>query len=365
MRVDREALADLISRAEHDIDAGRLPAGQLALALDGSVVLDVTLGAAAPDARFTVFSITKGLIAAGVWLLVGDGLLSPNTRVVDLIPEFGTHDKDVVTLEHLLTHTAGFPRAPMRPEEGTSSSGRVARFATWTLDWPPGSRLEYHGTSAHWVVAEMIECVSDMDYRSFLTERVLSPLGLHRLRLGVPPEDGTDVAAIVMMDEAGDDYGIAEATGDVLVRYNEPEIRAVGVPGSGAVSTAADVTMLYQALLHNDPPLWDPDVLADGTSRVRTTHVDPLRGVPANRALGMTVAGDDGNAPMRDFGKTNSPSAFGASGLGGQIAWADPATGLSFCWLTNGLSADIVATYRRSIGLSTRAAQCVVQEVSG
>jgi CubicO group peptidase (beta-lactamase class C family) len=91
---------------------------------------------------------------------------------------------------------------------------------------------------------------------------------------------------------------------------------------------------------------------------VRTTYVDPLRGVPANRTLGLTVAGADGKAPMRDFGKTNSPHAFGASGVAGQIAWADPASGLSFCWLTNGLTADIVTTYKRSIGLSTRAALC-------
>src|SRR4051794_37895083 len=187
----------------------------------------MTLGAAPADSRFTVFSVTKAYVAAGVWLLIGEGLLSAQTRVVDLIPEFGKHGKEMVTLEHLLTHTAGFPRAPMRPEEGATSAGRVARFATWTLDWPPGSQLEYHGTSAHWVVAEMMECVTDADSRRFLTERVLSPLGLQRLRLGVPPEDGGDVATIVMMDEAGGDYGIAEATGDTLVRYNEPQVRAV------------------------------------------------------------------------------------------------------------------------------------------
>ena len=121
--------------------------------------------------------------------------------------------------------------------------------------------------------------------------------------------------------------------------------------------------MLYQALMRNEPPLWVDDVLRDGIGRVRTMLVDPLRGVPAYRTLGVSVAGDDGNAVMRDFGKTNSPRAFGASGIGGQVAWADPETGLSFCWLTNGLSADIVATYRRSVGLSNRAAACVRQEV--
>ena len=39
------------------------------------------------------------------------------------------------------------------------------------------------------------------------------------------------------------------------------------------------------------------------------------------------TAGDDGLAPMRGFGHTNSSGAFGHNGAFGQIAWADPATG--------------------------------------
>ena len=75
-----EAVAELISRAQHEIDTGRLPACQLALARDGAIVADVTLGAAAHDARFTVFSVTKAYVAAAVWLLIGDGLLAAHLQ---------------------------------------------------------------------------------------------------------------------------------------------------------------------------------------------------------------------------------------------------------------------------------------------
>src|SRR4051794_28261162 len=360
--VRAEAVDELVSRAQHEIDAGRLPACQLALARDGEVVVDVTLGAASADARFTVFSVTKAYVAAAAWLLIGDGLLAPETRVVEHIPEFGPNGKETVTLEHLLTHTAGFPRAPMRPEQGATSAGRVACFASWRLDWPPGSQLEYHGTSAHWVVAELIERVAGVDYRSFLADRIAAPLGLSRLQLGVPADADDDVVDLVMMGETDGDLGLTEARPDTLLRYNEAGVRAVGVPGAGAVSTAADIALFYQALLHNTKDVWDAEVLADGTGHVRTSYVDPLRGVSANRTLGLTVAGDDGNAPMRDFGKTNGPRSFGAGGIGGQIAWADPDTGLSFCWLTNGLTPDIVATYRRTVALSSRAAVCLARE---
>ena len=51
-------------------------------------------------------------------------------------------------------------------------------------------------------------------------------------------------------------------------------MRAVGVPGGGGVATAATVALFYQALLHNTDGLWDPDVLADATGRVRNTFPD-------------------------------------------------------------------------------------------
>jgi CubicO group peptidase (beta-lactamase class C family) len=51
-----------------------------------------------------------------------------------------------------------------------------------------------------------------------------------------------------------------------------------------------------------------------------------------------------------------SPRAFASPGVGGQTAWADPATGISFCYLTNGIDADLVRAFRRSLSLSTRAA---------
>jgi CubicO group peptidase (beta-lactamase class C family) len=54
-----------------------------------------------------------------------------------------------------------------------------------------------------------------------------------------------------------------------------------------------------------------------------------------------------------------SSRSFGAQGVGGQIAWADPATGASFCYLTNGLDADVVASFTRSAKIAGLAGRCV------
>lgn len=350
--LDDDRVAALLALAEDEVTSGRLPSCQLALAVDGAVAVRATFGAD-EAAVYTTFSVTKGLFAAAVWLLLGQGL-EPEQPVAELLPELDGR----ITVEHLLTHTAGFPRAPLRPEEGATSEGRRARFATWRLDWEPGSRTEYHPASAHWVLAELVEQVSGTDFRRFVRDRVLDPLGLPAMRLGLGAGDVL-VEPVVTVGTAVPRDDVPEvASAASLMRFNEPVVRAVGVPGAGAVSTADDVALLYQALLHDPKGLWDPAVLADGTGTVRNAMTDPWIGVPALRTLGLSVAGDDGHGALRQFGKATGPRAFGASGVGGQMAWGDPDSGLSFCFLTGGVDADQVAAFVRSTRLSTAAARC-------
>ena len=136
-----------------------------------------TFGAAAPESRYVIFSATKPVVAGAVWILIGEGLLDVSRRVADLVPEFGTNGKDVITVEQVLLHTSGFPHAPFNALEWDDRERRLARFAKWRCNWEPGTRFEYHPTSAHWVLAELIERCTGGDFRAFLRERILDPLG--------------------------------------------------------------------------------------------------------------------------------------------------------------------------------------------
>jgi CubicO group peptidase (beta-lactamase class C family) len=121
---------------------------------------------------------------------------------------------------------------------------------------------------------------------------------------------------------------------------------------------AADLALFYQALLHDPARIWDPALLADVTSRVRNDLPDRWTGVPARRTLGLVLAGDDGRSNLRGFGRTVSPRAFGHNGARGQIAWADPESGLSFAYVTNGLDQHVLREGRRGVALSSLAAVC-------
>jgi CubicO group peptidase (beta-lactamase class C family) len=373
MPLIEDRVKELLTRAHREIDSGLLPSCQLALAIDGNVEVFETLGDATPSTRYVMFSCTKAVVAGAAWLLIGEGKLDISAKVADLIPEFAANGKDVITVEQVMLHTSGFPHAPMGHDIWHDRQLRIQRFGEWRLNWSPGSAYEYHPTSAHWVLAEIIERLSGTDYRRFIHERIAIPLGIPRLRLGRPAgvdDDPLDDVAEMQLrgepatpDEIMAVYGIpelpvTEVTDDALMRFNEPATRAVGVPGGGAVATAADLARYYQALLHNPDGLWNESVLRDALGHVRNELEDPLLRVPANRALGVVVAGSDGKANLRGMGHTVGPRTFGHNGAAGQIAWADPDTGLSFVYFTNGIDRHQLRQGRRGVALSSIAATC-------
>lgn len=365
-------VAALLERARRDVDDGLLPACQVALARHGELIAYETFGAPVGRDRFLLWSCTKAVTAAVAWQLAGEGRLDLTAPVVDYLPEFATFGKDAVTVEQLLMHTAGFPQAPMGPQYWGTSEGRRHAFSRWRLNWPPGTRYEYHPLAAHWVVAEILTAITGDDHRDLVTARLCDPLGLERLRLGVPEPDQGDIVDVVAVGERAtdDDWRAVGLTPPppppvdlppgAEQFLNAPAAREVGIPAGGAVSTAADMALLYQALLSNPDEMWEPGVLADGTGTIRNTFPDVERwGIPANRTRGIVVRGDDGGARWRmHFGPATSARTFGHDGAGGQIAWADPESGISFCYVTSGMEANRVRELFRCQDLSTFAAAC-------
>jgi CubicO group peptidase (beta-lactamase class C family) len=365
MGLDTAALDGLVARARREVDEGLLPSAQVALAYEGELVMFETFGDATPDTRYVVYSATKAFVAGAMWALIGDGLVDVHAKVVDHVPGFGTNGKDVITVEQVMLHTAGFPLAPLPALEGATSEGRCARFADWRLNWEPGTKYQYHPTSAHWVLAEIIERVTGEDFRDVVRSRVTDPAGLPTVLgdVGVSAAELLLVGEEATPDELEAVFGVreidvGEVTDDALVGFNDPAVQRVGIPGGGGVMRASDLALYYQAVLHNPGEMWRPDVIDDVRSNVRNSLPDVTTGVPANRTLGLVQAGDDGRAHLRGMGHTVSPAAIGHNGAKGQIAFADPATGISFGYTTNGLDRHMIREARRTSGIASAAGRC-------
>jgi CubicO group peptidase (beta-lactamase class C family) len=369
--LDVEKVEALLARAGKEVEEGLLPGAQLAIARNGEVVFQHQYGSAQPDSLTCVFSATKAITSSAAWLLFQQGELAEDERVVDIIPEFDTNDKDKVTVGQLFAHTAGFPSAPFAPLDWDDREKRYGRFRQWRLTWEPGSRFEYHPSSSMWVIAEIIERRSGQSYRDFVRTRVLEPLQLQDLYVGLPGSEHERALPCVYVGDAmtPEDYqklGMpvppeTEVTEEAIVSFSRPEIQAVGVPGGGAFATASAMALFYQALLtggNEHATLWSEETLMDAR-RIRSgDFTDLMFKKPANRGLGIIISGDDSRR-FRGFGRTNSPSAFGHNGAGGQLVWADPETGISFAYLTPGHDRNSVRQGSRGVAISSLAAVCL------
>ena len=368
-----DRVAALLTRVRREVDEGLLPAVQVAIARDGRLAVFESYGAADNSNLFCIFSATKAITSAAVWLLIQENRLSVDEKVVDIIPGFGSHGKDVVSVLQLLTHTAGFPEAPFRPLDWNDPAARFERFEQWNLSWEPGSRFEYHPTSSMWVLAEIIERRGGIAFQQFIQERITQPLGLEELFVGLPQDQNDRVVACEYVGNAltAAEYEqlgvpvppVTEVTEEAILSFNDPAIRAVGVPGGGGITSAADLALFYQGLLHgglNGNEIWTPQMLTDART-VRTGELrDAMFGELVNRGLGIIIAGDEKRS-YRGFGKTNSSAAFGHNGAGGQLAWADPQTGISLGYCTSAHDRNTMRQARRGVAISSLAANCALE----
>jgi len=221
-----------------------------------------------------------------------------------------------------------------------------------------------------WVLAEIIERRGGIAFQQFIRERIVEPLGLPDLYVGLPADQNERVLPCTMVGDplTSEDYQrlgvpeppVTEVTEDAILNFNRPEVRAVGVPGGGGITNAATLALFYQALLtggRDGTRVWTEETLRNARS-VRTGELkDPVFGKRVSRGLGIIIAGDEERS-YRGFGKTNSALAFGHNGAGGQLAWVDPASGISLAYLTCGHDRNSIREARRGVAISSLAAVC-------
>jgi hypothetical protein len=251
-------------------------------------------------------------------------------------------------------HMGGFPNASADVAQLSDSRTRLAAIAQWELEWEPGSRFVYHAVSAHWVLAAVLTALTGEEHGDALHRLVTTNLRLPHRILGIAsPSDY--LPPLLPAHATSDDHA---AWAGLLALGSQPAMSA-GVPGAGCIMTASDVAATYQTFLQNPGDLWPSHLLAQATSEVINTFLDDYAGVGANRSVGFTIAGASADAIHRGFGRRNSEEAFGHGGAGGQIAWADPATGLSFASVSNGLMMDAHRIEEFECEMSDLAIACV------
>ena len=254
--------------------------------------------------------------------------MSLGDHIAEYIPEFAQHGKGDITLFQVLTHQGGFPNSKITPEAWNDHQELRRQVCNFTLEWTPGTQLFYHGESAHWTAAVLIEAITGRDFREVIRTQLLDPLGITDIHVGVP-DAHQDRCADMHLLEGDWQVCIAESS--------TAAFRAAGRPGGGGFATAAALTAFYQMILAggvlNGVRVLSPRMIQYATRNHTDEKVDGNQGIAMHRGIGPYLRGTTSLGPS--LGTLATPSTFGHGGAGSSFTFADPESGLSFTYLQN------------------------------
>lgn len=212
------------------------------------------------DMSFEIASLTKQITSASILILEEEGKLSIADPVAKYFPE---HPSGSATLEQLMRNISGtfVPDHSMGSNhirQDITATERQELIASGDPLFQPGERYSY-SNAGYWLLGDIIELVSGMDYGAFLMERIFTPLGMKDSYYG-------DHRELIDGKVSGYDYtdeGIKNAT-----FTSDSWAYSAG----GLISSAEDIAKWSNALFsgqiieeRNLSRMLSPSVLNDGT----------------------------------------------------------------------------------------------------
>ena len=321
------------------------------------------------DTVFRLASMTKPIISVAVLRLVGQNLLRLDDPVTKWLPEFTPRTADgkarIITIRHLLTHTAGlnygFSEAEGGPyhkqgvSDGLDISGisldeNLRRISRAPLLFAPGT--SWHYSLATDVLGRVVEKATGLDLDSAVKKLVTGPLAMndteftasHPERLAVPYADGKP-EPLRMPPFFQISFGLGAIRFSPLRALDK---NAYFSGGAGMVGTAGDYLRFLEAVRTGEPALLKPEsgkaVFACATGDAFIKVGEPGWGWALMSAI------------LIDPKAAKSPQNRGTLNWGGVYGgtwWIDPVEGLTVVILTNtaieGMSGGFTTEMKREI----------------
>jgi CubicO group peptidase (beta-lactamase class C family) len=164
--------------------------------LDALGISDMEAGKKATvDDRYRIASLSKSLTLVAILVLAENGGLSLDQPVFGsqgiLGNRYGAPPpgslKELITVRHLLDHTSGWRNVPDDPMFSANSRTQEDIIADLvnnrSLASAPGSAFSYFN-AGYCILGRVIEKITGQSYETWVTERILRPVGIGNMRLG-------------------------------------------------------------------------------------------------------------------------------------------------------------------------------------
>jgi CubicO group peptidase (beta-lactamase class C family) len=296
-----------------------------------------------PDTLVCMMSVTKGLCAIAVLMLVERGKISLDERVAKYWPGFGRAGKQDITVRQLMGGFAALIYLEhAAPGALIDWDAMVEAIERQPPLWPVGTRGAYHSSTGGFLFAELVHQVDGRTIDVFLREEIAAPLGVEYV-LGLRPAQIPRVAEVIPNPGSVTGNALQDPTSKLGrawasqpdwggPMFNDPRFRSAVIPSASGHSNARSVARIFAALAQGGE--------LDGVRRLSPAVIELARQVqwddicamtvrPFRYGLGMFLS----KGPMANFGP--NPGAFGHPGAGGALGFADPENRLSCSYSPN------------------------------
>lgn len=324
----------------------------VAVAIGGELVVDLWGGYAdrartrpwERDTIATTYSTTKGMVALCVHMLVDRGELDWDAPVARYWPEFAQHGKGGVLVRHVMSHTAGLPaiREPLPADAIFDWERMISALASEQLWWEPGTTQGYHSVTYGFLAGEIVRQVSGRSIGTFFRDEVARPLGVD-FHIGFGEElDGRVAEMIPAGEDPLRDLRQQPESLRAKVFHNPPAHnsdravpntrawRGAEIPSVNGHGNARALAVIYGALAAGGEAhgvrLLSPAAVARA-AEVAIASKDVVSGIEMSRCLGFSR--------ISAIVPAATDLAFGHSGQGGSLGFADPGRRLGFGYVPN------------------------------
>ena len=245
---------------------------------------------------FRIASMTKPITAVAILILIDKGIISLDTPVKTILPQFedihvisadgvdlGVTKTDV-TIMHLLTHTSGFGSIEphhMTAEDKKTIESTIEYFVKAGLDFEPFTEQAYSAFAAFDVLAAVVEKLTGQDYEEFLQHEVFMPCNMNNTTFIPSEEQRKNIIAMHNKKEGKNCIG---ATTDGCVFADFPYEHKLA--GAGLASTLTDYSNFAEMLLNNGK-INKTQIVSEETIKLLSIPYVPFDIMPQDERWGL------------------------------------------------------------------------------
>jgi len=328
------------------------------------------------DALFRIFSMTKPITTVAAMILYEEGAFHLGDPVAKYLPELAgmqlSIDGELVppqrqmTIEHLMTHTAGLTNG-WHPEDPVERAYRdaalrqspdlnsfIEKLGTLPLRFEPGTR--YHYSVATDVLGALVERLSGQTLEQFFQTRIFDPLEMHDTFFNVPDDKMPRMAGSHLWNAEQQAMGPMPAG-----LLPPPSGVTLFSGGGGLISTAQDYWRFCEMLRRGGSldgvrilgpktvqamtmARLTPEVRNNGATEYPASHLYPGQSF----GLGAGVITDPAQA-----GVVSSKGEYSWGGIANTKFWIDPEEDLIVVFMTQVLGTPHSDRHRFDLKVAT------------